>query len=47
MTCPDEQVLYKGECLDEYPFAKKHYTPAEANKWLKDDDNTITLLFKK
>lgn len=46
-SCPGDQVKYQGECVDEYPFAKKHYTPAEANKWLSDDNNnTITLIFK-
>ena len=27
-------------------YAKKHYTPTEANQWLKDTDNTIILTFK-
>ena len=31
----------------EVTYAKKHYTPAEANQWLKDDDNTVVLTFKK
>ncbi len=31
----------------EETYAKKHYTPAEANKWLNDDDNYVILTFKK
>ena len=31
----------------EVTYAKKHYTPAEANQWLKDDDNFVVLTFKK
>lgn len=31
----------------ENTYAKKHYTPAEALQWLKDDDNMIILTFKK
>lgn len=45
--CPQGKVIYKGQCLDEYPFAKKHYTPAEAAQWLNEDNNTITITFKK
>ena len=45
--CAKNKVTYKGQCLDEYPFAKKHYTPAEAAQWLNEDNNTITLTFKK
>ena len=41
------KVYYKGECLNEYPFARKHWTPAEAAKYLKDDDNEIIITFKK
>ena len=41
------RVYYKGECLNEYPFARKHWTPAEAAKYLKDDDNEIIITFKK
>lgn len=47
VPCNENQVKYQGECMDEYPFAKKHYTPSEANQWLNDSDNTITLIFKK
>lgn len=45
--CDDDKVFYKGACLDEYPFAKKRYTPAEANQWLNDDENIITITYKK
>lgn len=31
----------------ENSYAKKHYTPAEAAQWLNEDNNTITLTFKK
>ena len=31
----------------ENSYAKKHYTPTEANQWLKDDDNFVVLTFKK
>ena len=32
----------------EVTYAKKHYTPAEANQWLKDgNDNFVILTFKK
>ena len=31
----------------EVTYAKKHYTPAEANQWLKDDDNFVVITFKK
>ena len=47
LYCPYGKVGYKGQCLDEYPFAKKHWTPAEAAQWLNEDNNTITLTFKK
>jgi hypothetical protein len=46
-SCPQGQVYYKFDCLDEYPFAKKKYTPAEAAQWLNEDNNTVTLTFKK
>lgn len=46
-SCAKGMVMYKDECLDEYPFAKKHWTPAEAAQWLNEDNNTITLTFKK
>ena len=45
--CDGDKVLYGDECMDEYPFAKKHYTPAEAGRWLKAQDNVVTLTFKK
>ena len=41
------KVLWASSCVDEYPFAKKKYTPTEASEWLKESDNTITLIFKK
>ena len=42
------QVYWEGKCLDEYPFAKKHWTPAEAAEWLNDgNDNFVVLTFKK
>ena len=32
----------------EVTYAKKHYTPAEANQWLRDgNDNFVVLTFKK
>ena len=47
INCADSYVSWNNECYDEYPFAKKHWTPAEANKWLKDDDNFVVITFKK
>ena len=42
------QVPYNNQCLDEYPFAKKRWTPAEANEWLHDgNDNFVVITFKK
>ena len=42
------KVEWNGECYDEYPFAKKHYTPAEAAEWLHDgNDNFVIITFKK
>ena len=42
------QVYWEGKCLDEYPFAKKRWTPAEAAEWLNDgNDNFVILTFKK
>ena len=41
------QVPYKDQCWNEFPFAKKKWTPAEAVKWLKEDDNTVTITFKQ
>lgn len=40
-TCGASFKLNDGEC------DRVRYTPAEAAKWLKDDDNTITITFKK
>ena len=32
----------------ELPFAKKkRWTPAEATQWLNEDDNTVTITFKR
>ena len=46
--CADGYVSWKNECLDEYPFAKKRWTPAEANEWLHDgNDNFVVITFKK
>ena len=42
------QVPYNNQCVDEYPFAKKRWTPAEANEWLHDgNDNFVVITFKK
>ena len=42
------QVPYNNQCWDEYPFAKKRWTPAEANEWLHDgNDNFVVITFKK
>ena len=42
------QVPYNNQCWDEYPFAKKRWTPAEANQWLHDgNDNFVVITFKK
>ena len=42
------QVPYNNQCWDEYPFAKKRWTPAEANEWLHDgNDNFVIITFKK
>ena len=41
------QVFYKEQCWDEFPFSKKKWTPAEAAQWLNEDDNTVTITFKK
>ncbi|MBR3501521.1 MAG: leucine-rich repeat domain-containing protein [Alphaproteobacteria bacterium] len=40
------QVYWDNACVDEYPFAKKHWTPAEAAEVLKDTDNEIIMTFK-
>ena len=42
------KVEWDNACLDEYPFAKKRWTPAEANEWLHDgNDNFVVITFKK
>ena len=42
------KVVYNDECMAEYPFAKKRWTPAEANEWLHDgNDNFVIITFKK
>ena len=51
-TCGSCSIIGKIEwdkaCVDEYPFAKKRWTPAEANEWLHDgNDNFVVLTFKK
>lgn len=41
------RVFYKGDCMDEYPFSRKRWTPAEANEWLHDgNDNFVIITFK-
>ena len=35
------KVFYQDACVDEYPFAKKHWTPAEAAQYLKDTDKSL------
>ena len=47
INCAGGYAEYKDKCWSELPFAKKHWTPAEANEWLNEDDNTVTLTFKK
>ena len=51
-TCEYERTGYikVGDyCASpEVTYAKKHYTPAEANQWLRDgNDNFVVLTFKK
>ena len=50
-TCEYKQTGYikiGDYCYSpEVTYAKKHYTPAEANQWLKDDDNFVVITFKK
>ena len=42
------QVPYDNKCWDEYPFARKRWTPAEAAEWLHDgNDNFVVITFKK
>ena len=41
-------IKIKDMCVSpENSYAKKRYTPAEAAQWLNEDNNTITLTFKK
>jgi hypothetical protein len=48
MICVGGYAKLKGNCVDPLKtFAKKRYTPAEAAQWLNEDNNTITLTFKK
>lgn len=48
ITCVDGYAKIKGYCVDPLKtFAKKRYTPAEAAQWLNEDNNTVTLTFKK
>ena len=48
VTCASGFVEWDNKCLDEYPFAKKRWTPAEASKWLHDgNDNFVVITFKK
>ena len=47
-SCASGFVEWDNECLSEYPFAKKRWTPAEANEWLHDgNDNFVIITFKK
>ena len=47
-SCASGFVEWDKECLSEYPFAKKRWTPAEANEWLHDgNDNFVVITFKK
>ena len=48
INCASGFVEWENACLDEYPFAKKRWTPAEANEWLHDgNDNFVVITFKK
>lgn len=49
VKCVNGYAKLKDRCVDPLKtFAKKHYTPAEAAQWLRDDDNnTIIITFKK
>jgi hypothetical protein len=48
VDCASGFVEWENQCLDEYPFAKKRWTPAEANQWLHDgNDNFVVITFKK
>ena len=42
------QVYWDNQCVDEYPFTKKRWTPAEASEWLHEgNDNFVIITFKK
>ncbi len=48
INCASGYAEYKNKCWDELPFAKKRWTPAEANQWLHDgNDNFVVITFKK
>ena len=48
VACASGYVEWEKDCLSEYPFAKKRWTPAEAAQWLHDgNDNFVILTFKK
>ena len=47
-SCASGFVEWDKQCWSEYPFAKKRWTPAEANEWLHDgNDNFVVITFKK
>ena len=48
VACAAGYAGYQGKCWSELPFAKKHWTPAEAAQWLHDgNDNFVVITFKK
>ena len=47
IVCANGYADYKNKCWAELPFSKKKWTPAEANEWLNNDNNTVTITFKK
>ena len=48
VDCASGFVEWDKQCWSEYPFAKKRWTPAEANEWLHDgNDNFVVITFKK
>ena len=48
INCASGYAEYKNKCWSELPFAKKRWTPAEANQWLHDgNDNFVVITFKK
>ena len=49
IECSGGYVKLNNNCVDPLKtFAKKHYTPAEANEWLHDGNNNFVILtFKK